>query len=256
MPGLMQPRIISICESALQRMLLLCGCAIMALPAAAHTVFLFVSLEDSGEVRIESGFSDGGTGAGLPVRITEDGTGKTLSEHRMPESGVLVLPAPDVPFLVTLDAGEGHKVTKPGPKAPRSATPQALIVDVHWGAPDAQARQAIANAAVVIVHDWLYERMKDAFADQTVVLVQGNVALASESTAGAKLRSQVRSRIEQAAEAAENSVILSPVDARHFPDWAWLLDEGLAAVATAEHAAPAEKTPAAPAASSRRVPEL
>lgn len=198
--------------------------------AMAHTVFLFLSLED-GKLRIESGFSDGGTGVGLPVEIRDAATGTVLESHQMPENGVLVLAPPTTEYTVTLDAGEGHRITKPGPALAAETVTQAQIVNVHWGdvaMVSQETKDAIAKAKVVVTHDWLYGRIQSLFENQTVVLIEPGVSLREDSPSAAKLRDKIRTRIRASFEKAEQVLMLSPVAAAEFPDWQWLIEEGLA----------------------------
>ncbi|MDQ7781908.1 MAG: hypothetical protein RDU20_03450 [Desulfomonilaceae bacterium] len=88
--------------------------------AFAHKPLLAVEDNKDGTMYIEAAFSDGSSAAGHKIVIKDDATGKVLSEHRVGEDGTLELPVPKVKHTVTLDAGEGHKLTVEGP-APTSA---------------------------------------------------------------------------------------------------------------------------------------
>ncbi len=83
--------------------------------AQAHKPLLSVSDNNDGMMSIEAGFSDGGSAAGHKIILKNQDTGEVLLETRVGEDGSLELKKPSVNFTVTLDAGEGHVVTKVGP---------------------------------------------------------------------------------------------------------------------------------------------
>lgn len=83
--------------------------------AHAHKPLLSVADNQDGTISIEAGFSDGSSAAGHKIILKDEKTGAVVSEHRVGEDGTLELKKPSVPYTVTLDAGEGHIVTKPGP---------------------------------------------------------------------------------------------------------------------------------------------
>lgn len=217
--------------------------ALSCIPARAHTPFLFLALEPDGQLRIETGFSDGSTGAGLPVEIRDTTTGEVVQTIAMPENGVARIVPPASGYTVTLNAGEGHKVTKPGPAAaPREDDPfkQPLLLDCHWGdaaSLPAETQALLKKAKVVIAHEWLFERLRFLFTDQTVVLVDAHVPLhaadaglpAESLRDAAKLRDTLRQRLHAAKDAAEAVAILCPTSPAASPDWAWLLEDELAA---------------------------
>jgi hypothetical protein len=89
--------------------------------ASAHKPLLAVEDNEDGTIYCEAGFSDGSSAAGHKIALKEEKTGKVISEHKVAEDGTLELKKPDVPYTVTLDAGEGHTVTQTGP--PPSAAP-------------------------------------------------------------------------------------------------------------------------------------
>jgi len=227
----------------LRRAAVVTAVCLLACPAVAHSVFLFLALEDDGRLRIETGFSDGGTGAGMPLEILDAATGAVLEQLTVPESGVLHTQVPAAPYSVTLNAGEGHKVTKPGPM-PETAGAGAVkpvLVDCRWGDASAMpsaAVDALRDAKVVVAHEWMYERLKSLFDTQTVVLVDARVPLAAEGDAAgardaAAYRDQLRQRLHAAVDAGEAVVVLCAAEPKASPDWKWLLDEGLAEAWTA-----------------------
>jgi hypothetical protein len=83
--------------------------------AEAHKALLSVGDNQDGTISVEAGFSDGSSAAGHKIVLKDEKTGITISEQRVGEDGRLELKKPSVPYTVTLDAGEGHIVTKPGP---------------------------------------------------------------------------------------------------------------------------------------------
>ncbi len=66
---------------------------------------------DNGDdtITCEGGFSDGGTAAGIPLRIL-DGTGKILIDGAMTERSEFTFAKPQVNFSVEFDGGDGHVV--------------------------------------------------------------------------------------------------------------------------------------------------
>ncbi|MEW6141407.1 MAG: hypothetical protein AB1733_24555 [Thermodesulfobacteriota bacterium] len=83
--------------------------------AQAHKPLLSVGDNQDGTISIEASFSDGSSAAGHKIILKDEKTGAVISEQRVGEDGTLDLKKPTVPYTVTLDAGEGHKVTKTGP---------------------------------------------------------------------------------------------------------------------------------------------
>jgi hypothetical protein len=81
----------------------------------AHKPLLGVSDNNDGTMSIEAGFSDGSSAAGHKIILKNQQTGEILLEQKVGEDGTLDLKKPTVNFTVTLDAGEGHTVTKEGP---------------------------------------------------------------------------------------------------------------------------------------------
>jgi hypothetical protein len=81
----------------------------------AHKPLLGVSDNNDGTMSVEAVFSDGSSAAGHKIILKNQATGETLLEEKVGEDGTLDLKKPTVNFTVTLDAGEGHTVTKDGP---------------------------------------------------------------------------------------------------------------------------------------------
>lgn len=90
--------------------------------AQAHKPLLSVGDNQDGTISVEAGFSDGSSAAGHKIILKDEKTGGVISEQRVGEDGTLDLKKPTVPYTVTLDAGEGHIVTKPGPPPSASET--------------------------------------------------------------------------------------------------------------------------------------
>lgn len=88
---------------------------ILSLTIHAHKALLLVEDNGDGTIYIEAGISTGGNAAGNMIYITEIESGKPIWQGPVPDSGNFDLPIPSKPFLVTLDMGKGHKITKRGP---------------------------------------------------------------------------------------------------------------------------------------------
>ena len=83
--------------------------------AFAHNVLLMIDDNEDGTIYIETGISTGGNAAGSKLIVTERATGRPLWQGVVPDSGAVTIPRPKVPYSVTLNMGEGHKVTQKGP---------------------------------------------------------------------------------------------------------------------------------------------
>lgn len=81
----------------------------------AHKALLLVEDNEDGTIYIEAGISTGGNATGNMIYITEIGSGKPLWQGAVPDSGNFDLVIPKTPYLVTLDMGKGHKISKRGP---------------------------------------------------------------------------------------------------------------------------------------------
>lgn len=82
----------------------------------AHKPLLTVEDNGDGTIYVETGFSDGSSGAGHKIILKDKETGDVLSELTIPEEGYMEeIPIPTVPYTVTFDAGPGHVVEKDGP---------------------------------------------------------------------------------------------------------------------------------------------
>lgn len=66
---------------------------------------------DNGDETItcEGGFSDGGTAAGVPMRVL-DSAGRVLIEGVMSDQSDFTFAKPDVDFRVEFEGGDGHVV--------------------------------------------------------------------------------------------------------------------------------------------------
>lgn len=115
--------------------------------AQAHKPLLSVSDNDDGTISIEAGFSDGGSAAGHKIILKNQDTGEVLLQTKVGEDGALELTKPAVNFTVTLDAGEGHIVTKAGP-APAAVQATATLAQPHaieTVGPETKAKSAESN---------------------------------------------------------------------------------------------------------------
>lgn len=93
--------------------------------ASAHEPFMQLTVSPDGLLLVETGFSDDGSVAGLPLVLRERATNNTLAAHILPEDGRLAVPIPAVPYRVTFDAGPGHKLSQIGPEARAPVPPPA-----------------------------------------------------------------------------------------------------------------------------------
>lgn len=100
--------------------------AVLVAAAQAHEPYLLLTANAEGEFLAEAGYSDMASVEGLKLLVRNRDTGETLSEHTLPENGMIVLPIPAVPYRVTFDGGPGHRISKPGPEAPKPAATAAV----------------------------------------------------------------------------------------------------------------------------------
>lgn len=84
---------------------------LLAAAATAWAHNAICSCFDNGDESItcEGGFSDGGSAAGVPMRVY-DQAGKVIVEGKLGKEGDFRFARPPVPFRVEMDAGEGHVV--------------------------------------------------------------------------------------------------------------------------------------------------
>ena len=75
--------------------------------AWAHTPICDCYDNGDDTITCEGGFSDGGTAAGIPMRIV-DGSGKILLEGAMTDSSDFTFDKPDGNFRVEFEGGDGH----------------------------------------------------------------------------------------------------------------------------------------------------
>lgn len=215
-----------------------------AWPAAAHTAFLMVEAGSPGNIRIETGFSDGGTGAGMEVVIKEKATGRTLSVHTMPEDGVIEVPMPETPYTVNFDTGPGHAVTKDGPlpvmEEQAAATGAVYLVGVGVGNPawlTVEAIEVIKAADLVLCYQRTADRLGSLLDHVDPTIAPDDVwpgyglgESVDQQSAETLDRFQRAAEIRQAAEQVvravygegKTAVVLA---AGHFDtaaDWAWL----------------------------------
>jgi hypothetical protein len=115
--------------------------------AQAHKPLLSVGDNQDGTIAIEAGFSDGSSAAGHKIILKEEKSDAVISEHRVGEDGTLQLKKPNVPYTVTLDAGEGHIVVKAGP-APTGSEGDAGAARSQAEFPAPAAESPVKAAAV------------------------------------------------------------------------------------------------------------
>lgn len=88
----------------------------------AHKPLLTVEDNGDGTIYVETGFSDGSSGAGHKIILKSKDSGDVLSEQTVPEEGYIEeISMPNVPYTVTFDAGPGHVVVKDGPFSEEAA---------------------------------------------------------------------------------------------------------------------------------------
>jgi hypothetical protein len=121
---------------------------IVSLGVSAHAHKPLLAVEDNmdGTIYIEAGFSDGSSAAGHKILIKEQESGKLLSEHRVGEDGTLEIEKPSVKYTVTLDAGEGHKVTQDGPAPTAGQTKADVAGDKEQAAaPPTEPKETVSS---------------------------------------------------------------------------------------------------------------
>ncbi len=79
----------------------------MSQVALAHTPICDCYDNGDNTITCEGGFSDGGTAAGIPMRII-DGAGKLLIDGAMSEQSDFTFTKPDGNFRVEFEGGDGH----------------------------------------------------------------------------------------------------------------------------------------------------
>jgi len=79
----------------------------MSQVALAHTPICDCYDNGDNTITCEGGFSDGGTAAGIPMRII-DGTGKLLIDGAMSAQSDFTFAKPDGNFRVEFEGGDGH----------------------------------------------------------------------------------------------------------------------------------------------------
>ncbi|PID57604.1 hypothetical protein CSB45_07200 [candidate division KSB3 bacterium] len=123
--------------------------AVFCLPIAALAHKPLLSVEDNGDgtIYVETGFSDGSSGAGHTIILKAKDSGDVLSETKIPAEGYIEeLPMPSVPYTVSFDAGPGHVVIQDGPFAEGAAEAAAPAEEPAEAAP-ATGEDTTATAA-------------------------------------------------------------------------------------------------------------
>lgn len=88
---------------------------LLPLGALAHKPLLMVDDNEDGTIYVETGFSDGSSGAGHTILLKDAESGKVLEKATLPEESGMDLKKPSAPYIVVFDAGEGHVVETEGP---------------------------------------------------------------------------------------------------------------------------------------------
>jgi hypothetical protein len=102
--------------------------ACISLPGLAHTPLLYIEDNGDGTMYVEGAFSDGSSGAGLPLRL-EAADGEVLWEGILGDFGAIeAVPIPDIsPYYVVFEGGPGHTVTKEGITPSAAAEPEETV---------------------------------------------------------------------------------------------------------------------------------
>ena len=87
----------------------------LACTAFAHKPLLAVDEGENNTILLEAAFSNGAPISGSKIIIKNRKTGEVIEQHTLDEQGLLRLKKPNVAYTITLDAGEGHSITAPGP---------------------------------------------------------------------------------------------------------------------------------------------
>lgn len=215
--------------------------------AFAHTPFLMVENGTPGNVRIETGFSDGGTGSGMEIILRDKSDGRTLSVHTVPEDGVLEIPMPDAAYTVTFDTGPGHVITKDGPLADTAETGanikgEYVFIGIDGGDPgklgDAVV-ELIQGADVVLCYQRAADRLKTLLGQVDPTIAPDDVWMAFglnqhvENLSGddvqrfnraLEIRAAVEKVVRDSVADGKTVVILVEGQIDTSPDWAWLVE--------------------------------
>lgn len=81
--------------------------------AFAHTPLCSCFDNGDGTVTCEGGFSDGSSASGVEMRV-ESPAGDVLVKGAMSEDSEYTFDKPEGDYIVTFDAGEGHRIKVPG----------------------------------------------------------------------------------------------------------------------------------------------
>lgn len=125
--------------SVLLTVIVLCAPSVVL----AHKPLLLVEDNGDGTIYVETGFSDGSSGAGHKIILKDKETGDVLSEYPIPEEGYIEeIPMPSVAYTVTFDAGPGHGVVKDGPLPEEAAASAEEAPPAEKAAPAEEAAPA------------------------------------------------------------------------------------------------------------------
>jgi hypothetical protein len=81
----------------------------VSIPASGHTPICDCYDNGDNTITCEGGFSDGGSAAGIAMRVV-DGAGKVLIQGEMSPISDYTFATPDGDFRVIYEAGDGHTI--------------------------------------------------------------------------------------------------------------------------------------------------
>ncbi len=120
----------------------------------AHKPLLTVEDNGDGTIYVETGFSDGSSGAGHKIILKNKETGDILSETTIPEEGYIEeIPMPNVAYTVIFDAGPGHVVVKDGPFSEEAAASAEEAPPAEETASASEAEPAVVEEKAVETSD-------------------------------------------------------------------------------------------------------
>lgn len=93
--------------------LVLAASLLLPTSALAHTPLFSCYDMGDGTIECEGGYSNGNSAAGTKV-IVADTAGKELQSLALDDNSIIVITKPSGDYTVTMDGGEGHRVTLNG----------------------------------------------------------------------------------------------------------------------------------------------
>ena len=82
--------------------------------ARAHSLLLSAMDNEDGTITITGQFDTGATAQGAMVRLETPDGAEILFKQRLPEESELIVKIPERPYVIVLDGGPGHTVTRDG----------------------------------------------------------------------------------------------------------------------------------------------